>query len=96
MRAPRSTTGAFSASASSTMRFTPSCERAARSATITRRSAPASSFAASLSAPDSPCGGTESASFGIASFFSSSMACSCSVPSAMITTGSRGGVMASR
>jgi len=94
MRLPRSTTGAFSASASSTIRVTPSCERAARSAMITTLSAAASILAASLSAPLSPCGGVDSVSFGMASFASSSIGCSCSMPSAMTTTGSIGGVVA--
>ena len=71
MRPPISTTGAFNASASSTMRFMPSCERQARSAKITGFCAATSILAASVTAPLSPCGGIESVSLGIVSFFSS-------------------------
>ncbi len=94
IRPRRSTTGAFSASASSTISFTPSWLRATRSQTMSGFCAAPSSFAASRTAPDSPCGGADSLSLGIASDFSSSIASSCSMPSATISTGSIGGVIA--
>jgi len=61
---------------------------------MTRFSALAIIFAASFSAPLSPCGGADSVSFGMESSASPSTGCSCSMPSAMITTGSIGGVVA--
>ena len=68
--------------------------RAVRSATITGFSAATSSRAASATAPESPCGGSASVSFGMCVLSSAEIGFSCSSPSATSTTGIVGGVIA--
>ena len=73
----------------------PARVRAARSATITGFSAATSSFAASATAPESPCGGEVQRQLWNAQLvLSSEIGLSCSSLSATITTGSIGGVIA--
>src|SRR5262249_25758411 len=83
-----------SARATSTSRAKPAGVRARRSQTITGFSAPASSFAASAIAPESPCGGITLASLGMRSVSASWIGFSCSSASSESSTGPIGGVIA--
>ena len=66
-----------------------------RSATMSGRSAPTRSFAASLNASGSACGGAERESFGMLSNSALWMRFSCRSESIVTTTGAIGGVTAS-
>ena len=89
-------TGAWSSSASSTRRDTPSGVRATRPRMSRGFSAPTSIRASSVTAPGSPTGGVVGVSFGTRRRVRSSAAIgsSCKVASATSTTGPCGGVIA--
>ena len=77
-------------------RASPAGVRAARSATITGFCASTSSRAASATAPESPCGGVATVSFGMRRprLTSGEIGSSCRPPSMTTSTGIIGGVIA--